>query len=307
MRTLPLIGALCATVGCRVNADDFKHSMVVDKPWQPEVDPPAGDTPSETRLYQLLYAGELGLESHQAGQRVRMLTWLRSTQLTDAELTKLATLGQKATREAAADRAAQAEMSAREAALLLPIYTRLEHALTRPDATTAELEALSVELAKARATLTAELDPHTQHRTRVRALLEDISAWMEHLSHDKRNTVGQCRFVLIEHAAPLTNPGTYAGLVGMRWDRGDFSALQTADDIEMDGPIDLGGLWGLEHLRAPPSGYMVGSALDGVLLLAMLDPAFLPAVEAVLASRGLSMPGVVPQEPSTMPTTESSD
>ena len=80
----------------------------------------------------------------------------------------------------------------------------------------------------------------------------------------------------------------------MIWDRGDFSALQMGNELDADGPIDLGGLWALEHLRAPPSGYMVDSARAGMLLLALMDPAFLPVAETALTARGLPIPAAAP-------------
>ena len=290
---------MCATIfsACHVDADDFKHTMVLDKPWQPSTAAPAGDSPTETRLYQLLYAGEHGDEAHALGQRVRMLAWLRTVRLSAAHLTSLAKLGLRVRDEHAADRLTRATDAVREVAVLRPIYARLEFALVHPDTTTSDLEVLAGELAEARATLDAEGDPTTAHRERMRSLIIGTSAWMSDLTHDQRVAMGSCRFVLTEHAAPLTNPGSYASLVGMIWDRGDFSALQTGEAVTADGPLDIGGLWALEHLRAPPSGYMVESARAGMLLLALMDPAFLPSIRAVMDARGIPWPEADPEPP----------
>ena len=284
------IGSLCALLACKVDADDFKRSMVLDKPWTPDVSAPSGDGAAETRLYQLLYAGEFGAEARAAGQRVRMMGWLRSLSLSDAELSSLAKLGLRVADESELDQRFRAEVAAREAEVLTPIYARIEAALARPDLDPSELDALAQELADARASVTGDADPRATHRSRIRSLIIGASAWMEDLTHEQRMAVGGCRFVLIEQAAPLTNPGSYAAMVGMIWDRGDFSALQTGEYVEADGALDLGGLWALEHLRAPPSGYMVRSAREAMLLLALMDPAFLPAIESTLAARGLPMP-----------------
>gem|GEM_PF-1251137 len=289
----PLAMGLVALVltGCHVDADDFKHAMVLEKPWQPDVSAPEGTEPAETRLYQLLYAGETGDTAFAHGQRVRMVAWLRTVELSNVELEALAMLGIRAQAEMAADREARAADDVREAQVLGPIYARLEAALADPKTSTATLEGLATELASARATLYADRDPAQAHRDRIRSLIIGTSAWMSDLTHDQRVAIGSCRFVLNEHAAPLTNPGAYASLVGMVWDRGDFSALQTGEAVTADGPLDIGGLWALEHLRAPPSGYMVESARAGMLLLALLDPAFLPSIRAVMDGRGVPWPG----------------
>jgi len=274
-------------VACHVDADDFKHSMVLQKPWRPDVHAPEGDSESETRLYQLLYVGEAGDTAHALGQRVRMMAWLRTVRLSDENLTGLARLGVMAQQKMREDRAARAVVDAREAELVAPIYARLETALADPGVTVATLETLSKELVVARETLDAEGDAVQEYRDRVRSIVLETALWMSVLTPEQRTAVGGCRFVLTEHAAPLTNPGSYASLVGMIWDRGDFSALQMGDEITADGPLDIGGLWALEHLRAPPSGYMVESARAGMLMLVILDPAFLPSIQAVMAGRGL--------------------
>ena len=271
---------------CHVDADDFKHAMVLEEPWSPDVAAPAGDTPGESRLYQLLYAGEAGASAHAQGQRVRMAAWLRSLPLTDVQLVGLAKLGREVAETVAEDRRAHAAYSAEEHAVLTPVYTRLEAALIDPDTSPATLEALGEELAAARASLQTSEDLARAHRDRVRVVVRSAARWMGTLTHPQRVAVGSCRFVLTEHAAPLTNPGSYASLVGMIWDRGDFSALQTGEAVAADGPLDIGGLWSLEHLRAPPSGYMGESARTGMLVLALMDPAFQPAIEAILAARG---------------------
>ena len=283
----PLVVGLTA---CHVDADDFKHSMVLEKPWSPEVTAPAGDSPTETRLYQLLYAGETGDPAHRLGQRVRMMAWLRTVRLSEKNLISLARLGLRVEQEAADDRRARERDAARELKVLAPIYARLETALADPSASTETLEALAAELATAQEQLYADKAMLTAHRDRIRSLIIGTSAWMSDLTHDQRVAIGSCRFVLTEHAAPLTNPGSYASLVGMIWDRGDFSALQTGEEVSADGPLDIGGLWALEHLRAPPSGYMVESARAGMLLLALMDPAFLPSIRAVMDGRGIPWP-----------------
>ncbi len=264
--------------------------MVLERPWQPTIEAPSGTSPDETRLYQLLYVGEYGEQAQAAGQQVRMLAWLRTLPLSDKEMVALAQLGIRAKREVADDHAARQLDDAREMAVLGPIYARITAALSHAATTPDELALLGKELAEAQASLAAEDNPRARHRARVHSLLIGVAAWMSDLTHEQRVAMGSCRFVLLEHAAPLTNPSTYASLVGMVWDRGDFSALQTGDDIVADGPLDIGGLWALEHLRAPPSGYMIESAREGMVLMALLDPAFLPAVEVALRVRGVEMP-----------------
>ncbi len=288
--TICWLGLVSILAGCHVDADEFNRSMVLDKPWQPDASAPEGSSPPETRLYQLLYAGEHGDSAHALGQRVRMAAWLRTVALSDAQLTQLVELGIKVQNGAQADRDARAELAARELDALAPIYGRLEAALATPETSIEALETLAVELAEARAALYGDAAPQQAHRQRIGVLIDDISAWLTGLSRAQRLQINHCRFVLAEHAAPLTNPGSYASLVGMNWDRGDFSALQTGTEASDDGPLDIGGLWALEHLRAPPSGYMVHSARAGMLLLALLDPAFLPTANAALVARGLPVP-----------------
>lgn len=287
-----LIAALCAA--CRIDADDFKHAMVLDKPVVPDVSAPVADTPQETRLYQLLYAGEVSDAAHDHGQRVRMLAWLRAMNLQDDAFMELLELGHRVQEEARADRDERAALAARELAVLGPVYTALEAALADPTTTAEQLQAHSQALAEAQATLASEAERHAAQRERIHSMLLGTRAWLGARTHDERLAAGTCRFVLMEHASPLTNPGAYAGLVGMVWDRGDFSALQAGEEARLNGPLDIGGLYALEHLRAPPSGYMAQSAREGLLLLALLDPAFVPAAETLARTRGLLAP---PQPP----------
>ncbi|HCH65100.1 MAG: hypothetical protein CL927_16625 [Deltaproteobacteria bacterium] len=277
-------------LGCRVDANDFKRSMVLEKPWKPDASAPSGDSEPETRLYQLLYTGEHGDTAHALGQKVRMTAWLRTVNLADAQLVSLTELGLTVQAEIEADRTARAALAEREAEVLRPIYTQIEAALNHPTTTNGDLDALAGELSRVRRTLYGDSEPQKEHRDRVRGLIKAVTAWLGTVNREQRMQLNSCRFVLNEHASPLTNPGSYASLVGMIWDRGDFSALQSGNEDNADGPLDLGGLWALEHLRAPPSGYMVDSARAGMLTLALMDPAFLPAAEASLTARGLAMP-----------------
>ncbi len=76
MRFVPLALLLASLGACRVSADDLgRVSSVPDLEAPAPTPPPAESAPAE-KLYQLLYAGELGAEAHPAWPSGRPTSWI---------------------------------------------------------------------------------------------------------------------------------------------------------------------------------------------------------------------------------------
>ena len=125
-------------------------------------------------------------------------------------------------------------------------------------------------------------------------LLDKVEPWYEILDRGKRERASAARFFLTRRAAPLSNPGEYAALTGMIWDGGDFSALHRTGRPQQQYQLDLGGLWSMEALRSAPGEYLKKRQVQSILVLALLEPAFAPALRDWLAATG--SPGSAPAD-----------
>ena len=278
------LAVLLSLTACAMSGDDLPHPSIVAAVELPAVNPPPMPTPEGERLFQLLYAGETGDAAWAQGQKARIFGWLRIMELSPGELNALLVLSDEVAGLAAAAEAHRAQQDARELAAYGPIYARINAALTNPATTDGDLAALAGELETARKSLEAEGDPWVQQLDDLDNLLDKVEPWYEILDRSKRERASAARFFLTRRAAPLTNPGEYAALTGMIWDGGDFSALHRTGRPQQQYQLDLGGLWSMEALRSAPGEYLKKRQVQSILVLALLEPAFAPALRDWLAA-----------------------
>ncbi|RME23374.1 MAG: hypothetical protein D6798_13655, partial [Deltaproteobacteria bacterium] len=81
--------AAALLLGCRVDPADFERTPVLEPIELGGPTPPAARTAGEEKLYQLLYAAEVGDRTFADGQQARMLAWLDAMQFTDPQLLQL--------------------------------------------------------------------------------------------------------------------------------------------------------------------------------------------------------------------------
>lgn len=293
MRFVPLAFFLASLGACHVSADDLgRVSSVPDLEAPAPTPPPAESAPAE-KLYQLLYAGEFGLEAHPAGQRARMLAWLQGMALSPDQLEGLLALVEELRRVEAAEAAARVEVGAREGALLRPIYTELSARLvTGTPLTEAEAAGFAARLERARTEVAAggtgdAVDPRRAQVARVQSLLDRVRPWTQTLSRAQRAHLADSRFFLARRLGPFANPGAYAGFTGIDWDGGNVAVADGTVRPDDERHMDLGGLWTTEQLRAPPEGYIDDLQLRAIVTLALQEPGLSEAVEVVLGRRGV--------------------
>lgn len=288
-----LIG-LVAT-GCKMDSTDFQRAPVLEPIALEGPTPPPVATPSGEKLYQLLYAGEVGDQAAGLGQRARMLAWLATMELSDRQLGQLVDLLDDLDAAQAKQDRYREQQDARELARLGPVYASVADAYAdggRPDE--ARLAAFAADLQSARAELYAERDPHAEQLERVRMLLTWIEPWIASLSDQQRQTLSQCRFFLRRRTGPLLNPGDYGDLTGISWDGGDFRGVNTTLRDDDEHHMDIGGLWSTEFMRAPPNLYLEQLQLQALVLMALREPGLR---EAIAARRGQGQVTAPPPPP----------
>ena len=248
----------------------------------PEVPTAASTTPPST-LVQALYAGETGALAAEAGDRARLLLWLRGLSLSPTELgmTCAAAEAVAATRaRAAAERARLAEA---EAAALSPHYEALAARLLTGPLDEAEAATWAAQIEAARAGLG---DPLALERAAVEAALGEASRLQAALG--RREGLGGALFLLRREVSDGARPGLYEGVLGRPWDPGDFASLRRASAPADPGQLDIGGLWSLEagDWRLLPA--LSDQQVRVILALALDHPSMAPTCRALEASASAS-------------------
>lgn len=233
---------------------------------QADVASEAAATGSST-LAQSLYAGETGALAAQAGDRARILVWLRGLSLSPTELgmTCAAAEAVAATRaRAAAERTRLAET---ESAALTPHYEALAARLLAGPLDEAEAAQWAERLDAARAGLG---DPLALERAAVEAALGEAARLQSALG--RREGLGGALFLLRREVSDGARPGLYEGALGRPWDPGDFASLRRASAPAEPGQLDVGGLWSLEagEWRLLPS--LTDQQVRVILTLALDHP-----------------------------------
>ena len=269
-----IFGLHLTLLGCRMGGDDFVRTPTLPEIAAPEVTPPPAAGPGETRLFQLLYAGESGAPAHALGQRVRVRAWLDVMALDAAQIEGLRALVRTVRGLEAEERVAKEALAAREFEAYAPIYAELDARLQAdervPDA---ELATFGERLSAARLLAQGDTPALSAERTRVQTLLDAAAAWIGTLPPVKAERLAQSRFFLAKRVSPLGNVADYQALVGLNWDGGDFSAIDATGAAATQPQMDIGGLWALEKMRAPPGGYLVARQLQAIVVMAVLEPA----------------------------------
>lgn len=288
---LPVPLALCLLAlcllgaACEVHPDDIAKPNVVPQTTLEAPPPPPVEGVGGERLFQLLYAGELGEPAWAAGQQARIFAWLRVMDLSADQLAGLIALQERVAAMGAAAEASAAAIGDAEAVAYGSLYAEISAALARPETTEAELDLLAERLAQSRAQVDSLGDPWTADLERTRALLDAVQPWLATLDRSRRERVTASRFFLTRRAAPLSSPGSYSRLTGMAWDGGDFQALSQSGRPDEQVHLDLGGLWSMEALRAAPGEYLVQRQIEAILAMALLEPALPSALQAWAAAR----------------------
>ncbi|MFZ5481681.1 MAG: hypothetical protein ACOZNI_33265 [Myxococcota bacterium] len=259
---------------CHVDSTSFVRSKTIPDVSLEEASPPPAPGPSGEKLFQVLYAGETGEAAFAAGQRVRVRAWLDVMAFSAAELDGLRALVRDVRALVEEDRRARARLDGLELAAFSPIYAELDARLAAEGPLSEdEAAAFAARLETARAAVYGEEDPHVAQVARVRKLLNLTTPWIDGLPADKRDRLHLCRFFLAKESNPILNPADYQAIVGMDWDGGDFTALAATEAPKDQSHMDVGGLWSVEHLRAPPGAYLQHRQLQAIVVMAVTQPA----------------------------------
>lgn len=282
-RLLLIVAALSA---CAYHPDDFARPIVPVAEGDHAATPPAPPIPEGEALYQMLYADEFGEEARALGQRARMLAWLHSCGLTEAQLEGLIVLSRVMNRAVQDDIEARKNLGPREKELYGPVYTELIGAFTGTGSLSAEDLARHAEsLRNARTTLWGEEDPHKAQYERLKKALGSASKWVQTLSYDQRTAMAKVRFFMRRSLAPLSRPGHYEAMVAGTWDAGDFDTLRYAGRSPNEDALNIGGLWSAEVYRVRPGEHLTALQTQALVARAVLEPGFVSAIEVVLGRR----------------------
>lgn len=246
--------------------------------------PPAPGPEGEV-LYQQLYAGEFGQQAGQIGQRARILAWFRYVGFTSDQLGSLASLAADVWRMRDDDLAYIAEVDAREAEALSPVYTEIVALYASGQSVTDdELAPLSLKLEQARlAAYPIGDDPRAKHYTHVRLALSRVTRWLGSIPADQVVKLAACRFFLQRQLGPFVAPGDYSKWLGTAWNGSDFASLRTGVRPENEGQMDLGGLWSYEPLASDDATRITDLRASVLMLLAIESDGF---EGALLVARG---------------------
>lgn len=264
---------LLAFAACKITADDLAAVPTI-----PAADlvapPPSAAGAGQERLFQLLYAGESSDVAWELGQRVRVRAWLSSIHLREAEMEGFKRIVGEVLAAVQAAETEEHTLESAELASLGPVYQDLEARLeSGSEVTDEEYARFAERLSAARVAAHGDLPPEAARQERVRALLDIVARWQGQLPHDTQIKLSEARFFLVRRASPFGNPGAYHALVGLDWDGGEFSSLSETEAPADQKQMDIGGLWALEKLRAPPGKYLSARQIQAIIVLAALEPA----------------------------------
>ncbi|MDP6932977.1 MAG: hypothetical protein QGG40_08665 [Myxococcota bacterium] len=267
--------------GCSFDPESTDWNARIQTPTPPEATPPPSESPSEEALYELLFAGEFGQPAHHAGQRARMIVWLRAMNLRAVQLVELEGLAQTVASALEQERRTLSELGTREQAYLDPVYRELVTLLaTEARPSKAQLDAVTTQLSAAREAAYGGLDPRTAQVERVQTILDAARAWVESLSHNQRSTLTQSRFFLRRKVGALVNPGDHETLMTTRWNAGDYQLVEQSRSGAKGG-LDIGGLWEAEQMRTRPGDYFSTLQACALVVLALQEPGLTEAIDVL--------------------------
>ncbi len=286
--------ACVASLACKVDSTDFQRAPTLEAVALEGPTPPPAQGPEGEKLYQLLFAGELGPQAADMGQHARMLVWLGVMDFSEVQLDALVRLLDRLDAAREDQQAQRVDQDLRELTILGPIYQRIAEAWSAgATPTEAELAAFATELQAARATLYGDEDPRAAELARTTVLMDHVGAWVTTLSPQQQHDLAQCRFFLRRRLGPLLNPGDYGDLTGISWDGGDFRGINTTFRDDDEHHMDIGGLWSTEHMRAPPHLYLDTLQLKALVVMALKEP----GLRAAIAARRSTPSPTIPESP----------
>lgn len=271
-------------VACRVDPPTLERAGEDGKAPLVAAPPPAPGPEGEL-LYQQLYAGEFGPSAGRVGHRARVLAWFEHVAFTMEQLSSFASLASELARLRAEDEAYLAEVDAREAATLTPVYAELIalYAGSEP-VTDDQLAPLSKALEAARVAAYPDgVDPRARHYTHVRLALSRVSRWLGSVPAAQVARVADCRFFLQRRLGPFIAPGDYSKWLGTAWNGSDYASLRTGVRPENEGMMDIGGLWSYEPLASDDAASITDLRAAVLVLLAVETEGF---EEAIAVARG---------------------
>jgi hypothetical protein len=285
-RIIPVLCFVLGGLACKDGLRDVgPRSPGAEQDAPLRASPPPAVAPAGEKLYQVLYAGELGDRVAPMAQRARMLAWIRSLELTRLQLQSLRGLQYTHQRVLRSQERKQSEHAQRELEELEEPYRELVALLSsEPPYPDQELEALAQRLEGARER--AGIDQAREDRYRAfHGQLGPIQQWVEKLSPAQQQRMGHSLFFLRRRLGPMSNPGDYGEIVGLAWEGGDFASLHRAVRPADEGHLDLGGLWRLTDGKGDPIAELQGLRLTAILVMALEEPELAGAIEVALGER----------------------
>jgi hypothetical protein len=239
-------------------------------------------------LVEVLYAEPEGALQ----DRVRLLVWLNSAELTTDELRALRVLRAKVLRHHEVALAEREQARAEAAQVVSPLLEELERGLISGQLDEEGAAELAASIAAARSGVT---DPRVASLREVEAVLAEGQALVELLGPGRKQSLANALFVLRAEAGEGVRPALYEGILGRPWDPGDFATLRRAKSPPKQDQLDPGGLWTLE------AGELTTNQLEGEQLLVvaalLLEQEHLDAAIGALLGEPTEVEPAEPIEP----------
>ncbi len=271
---------LVLLLSCAIDASRLDEARPHQELVGPELTAPAPPVAEGEPLYQHLFADEVGEQARPAGQRARILAWMRSMQFSEEQLQGLIGAAKELLRLREEQAAEARQVGEQEQEHLAPVYEDIILGLageSEPD-----WEGLGLRLEEARQGVD---DPVESQRERIRSMLQVVATWTSSLAPEQIEILVQSRFFLRKRLAPLVNPTGYETVVGGQWDAGDFDSLRFTGEEDEGGGMDLGGLWSSEPYRAHPDDYLRPLQVQAITVMALSEEGVVEAAEVLLGER----------------------
>lgn len=246
----------------------------------PPAPEPSALAPAPTPpLAEALYGGELGEQAEPLGDRVRILLWLRTLDLSPDGLEALRQASLRVRAAEAAAEAARATMGADELTRLEPTYQAL--AIQLATGLPADPQAAAEAITKARSGLP---DPRKARADWVRGALDEAETWTSTLDERQRKGMASALFFLRKRVSADLTPELYRDLLGDPWQAGDFASLRRSRSGQQD-PLDVGGLFTLEGGGKDLLENLDGLKLEVLVAVALAHPDLAPCIEVIQGRR----------------------
>ncbi len=242
---------------------------------QPEATPEAVEEKSS--LAQELYAGEQGAEARRAGDRARILLWLKKLNAKPEFLEELKKSSLKMAQMQQEQERVEEEADRREAEKLVPLYNDLSATLLKEPVDEAELATRTEALKTARKELSSRQEVRLKW---IRLQLDEAQRQVDSLDPDQRKIVQQAVFFLRQPISPQLSPTYYNALVGVAWPTNSFASLRRlSPGPEAEDPLDIGGLWTYDEGATVATEAITGLRLTVLVALALQHPELVPSIE----------------------------